>query len=63
MKQDIIANIQAHNRVLTKEHLQRCSLINLLRNTHPLDRESFARNLYKKGFISEEVMKQFIKRT
>ena len=62
VKQDIILNAQSYNKVLPKAYLQGLSTTNLLRLTHPLDREDFARTCQRDGLISEATMKLFVKR-
>lgn len=59
IRQTIYDNIQANNKVLSKEHLDTLGWEQLLRNTHPLDRERFAIELERRGLISPILMEQF----
>jgi hypothetical protein len=44
-------NIQGYNKYLTKDHLEKLSLRELLANCHPIDREDFKRKLENLNLI------------
>lgn len=53
-------DIKGHNRFITDERMDKMSNIQLLRNSHPLYREWFAKNMYPSGEITEDELNMFI---
>lgn len=49
----MILNDQAHNRFLPDEHLRKLTTLEVLRNTHPMDRVDFATKLHNLGKITD----------
>ena len=51
-RQKMEVNAHNYNKYLTPAHLKALDLISVLRNTHPIDRKDFARDLHNEGKIS-----------
>lgn len=53
-------DIQAHNKFLTNEYLDKLPVIGLLRLTHPLYRSYFAKKALEQWKIRREAAMEFI---
>ena len=53
-------SVVAVNKVL-KDKVKTMGVVELLRNTHPIYRDDFARIFYKEGIITKEEAAKFIK--
>lgn len=53
-------NAKAYNKVLGLT-VKAMDVVELLNNTHPIDREQFAYRLFKQGYIDEKTYKLYKK--
>lgn len=60
--EDTKKHVQAHNNRLSDEYLSTLDNEQLLRRTHPIYREDYAKMMFAEGCISEEQAKQFKRR-
>jgi hypothetical protein len=57
-RQEMELDVRAHNHHL-RGRVKTMSNITLLRNTHPLYREEFAKRLHKEGKLTDKELKEF----
>ena len=60
-RQDAEANAASYNKILTRDHLHNLDPMQLLRNTHPIERPVFTKRFLDKHLISEHEARLFIK--
>lgn len=53
-------DVKSCNRILA-DKVKEMSLLELLRNTHPIYREKFARRLYSENLLTLVEVKEFVK--
>ena len=61
IRQEMQLNIQGHNNVMTPEVTKNYKFLHLLRLSHPLYREGFAKKLHDAGLIEKHQAAEFIK--
>jgi len=58
IRQEMELNVIAYNHFL-RDRVSIMSYATLLRNIHPLDRSTFAKQLHRKGILSEQGLAEF----